>query len=117
MTDKVIYEKWENGVKIIEDYVPVLMPRWDNGEPVEVRFPKQSAQTPSGWQQIIITPKGEKKTVTSSQIFPNDTPLYPARQWNNLTDEEICAIKENYFNADFLNFARAIEKLSKVKNP
>lgn len=28
-------------MKLDEEFVPILFPRWDNGEPVEVRFPKE----------------------------------------------------------------------------
>jgi hypothetical protein len=89
MTDKVIYEKWENGEKV----------------------------SPSGWQQIIITPKGEKKTVTENKIFENDTPLYPAKQWQGLTDDERKAIitELSGWSSDANNFDVAIWIEAKLK--
>lgn len=83
---KVIYEKWENGEKV----------------------------EPSGWQQIIFTPKGEKKTVTADKIFDNDTPLYPAKQWQGLTDDEINEIDKYTYGS--IDFVRAIEQALRNKN-
>jgi len=52
-----------------KEYVPILFPRWDNGEPVEIRFPKNKNNMVTIPLDELIKMQDEIKRLKSMLAF------------------------------------------------
>jgi hypothetical protein len=95
--------------KPAQEDVPILFPRWDTGEPIEMRNPKQPANL---------------KLVEDNGNGIKTYEILPTHQWQGLTDKEIQKIlskisDDKYPWKDGMLghlIARAIEQALKEKN-
>jgi hypothetical protein len=124
------------GTKPQED-VPILFPRWDNGEPFEVRYPKQALEQPAqdtetmavaiALQEQIRQLKEQPTVAELNNEYLRDTNVIGLEQpaWQGLTDDDMSIIFDKFDwkeieiageHLDLFKFTRAIEQALKDKN-